>query len=100
MSKRRQRESKEYSKLRKEFLAQRPICEAHMFVFPADGHYTTDFEHMIYTESSTDVHHTAGRHKGNYLNRDTWLAVCRDCHDWIHKNPKQAEEMGLLSKDR
>lgn len=29
-----------------------------------------------------------------------WFYQKGDCHDWIHKNPKQAEEMGLLSKDR
>ena len=90
MSKRRQREAKEYSKLRKEFLAQRPICEAH--------HIVTG-ETKVFA-ASTDVHHMKGRYGGNYLNRDSWLAVCRKCHDFCHTNPKEAEKLGLLDPDR
>lgn len=90
MSKRRQREAKEYSNLRKEFLAQRPICEAHSLVTG---------ETKVFAES-TDVHHIKGRYKGNYLNRDSWLAVCRQCHCWITENAKKAERLGLLDSDR
>lgn len=86
MSKRRQREAKEYSNLRKEFLEKRPICEAH--------HIVTG-EAKVFA-ASTDVHHMKGRYGGNYLNRDSWLAVCRQCHTFIHEHPKWAREKGLL----
>lgn len=45
---------------------------------------------------SRDIHHTAGRYGGNYLNEKTWLAVCREAHDWIHANPKAARAKGWL----
>lgn len=90
MSKRRQREAKEYSNLRKEFLEQRPICEAH--------HIVTS-ETKVFA-ASTDIHHMKGRYGGNYLNRDSWLAVCRQCHIWITENASKAEKLGLLDPNR
>lgn len=53
-----------------------------------------------------DLHHKAGR-KGSSLNEDgimernltnkaTFMAVCRTCHDWIHKNPIESREKGWL----
>lgn len=68
-----------YSKLRVEFLSNNPFCKAHL---------------AGCTANSTDVHHKAGRGK-NYLDRQTWVAVCRSCHDWIEKHPMQAKELGL-----
>jgi len=26
----------------------------------------------------------------------TWMALCRPCHDMIHKNPKRSREEGYL----
>lgn len=77
MSKKRQKESREYSKKRLWFLTEFPLCEACM------------------TAKSTDVHHIAGRGI-NYLNEDTWLATCRKCHDKIHREPIWAREKGYL----
>lgn len=45
--------------------------------------------------SSQDVHHKAGRGK-NYLLEDTWLAVCRACHEEIHRHPAWARKEGWL----
>ena len=44
------------------------------------------------TANSTDVHHMKGRGVF-YLDKATWLSVCRTCHDWIEKNPLQAKDM-------
>jgi hypothetical protein len=33
--------------------------------------------------------------RGKYhLDTSTWLSVCRNCHDWIEKNPEEAKELG------
>lgn len=46
--------------------------------------------------ASRDIHHIAGRN-GDRLNRiEDWLAVCRECHDYIHKNPTVARYRGWL----
>ncbi len=53
-----------------------------------------------------DLHHKAGRagsspnHEGemerNLTNKATFMAICRDCHNWIHENPKESRKMGWL----
>ncbi len=86
VSKRRQREGKEYMKLREEFLRLRPVCEAHSVITG---------EKMVFA-ASTEIHHKKGRYGGNYLDKSTWLAICHTCHRWIHDHPKQATELGLL----
>lgn len=68
-----------YTKLRKLFLERYPYCQAKL-----EGCLT----------KSTDVHHKAGR-GDNYLNQDTWLSVCRICHQYIELNPIKAKELGF-----
>lgn len=81
MSAKRKVESKLYSELRAEFLKlpQNQIC-------PITGHPTTD------------VHHTySGKDRAkHFLDVDTWIAVSRDGHNWIHDNPLQSRELGYL----
>ncbi len=61
-----------YSRLRKEFLSENDVCQARL---------------TGCTYRATDIHHTAGR--GPSLNRvETWMGVCRNCHDIIHRMPK------------
>lgn len=67
-----------YSDLRKVFLNQNPRCERNK------------------THEATEVHHKAGRN-GNRLNDiSEFMAVCRDCHRYIHENPKEARAKGWL----
>lgn len=49
-------------------------------------------------EPTMDVHHTfSGKDRAkHYLDVDTWLAVSRNGHNWIHANPKEARELGYL----
>ena len=73
----------EYSVLRKEFLSEKPMCQAKVYNC---------------TLKSTDVHHIKGRGK-YHLDISTWLSVCRNCHNWIENNPEEARELGYsLSK--
>ena len=43
-----------------------------------------------------DLHHKAGRAGTNYTNPDTFMAVCRPCHDWIHQHPRESRVAGWL----
>lgn len=71
-----------YSKLRKHYLQQYPLCCASL---PGC------------TKHSTDIHHKKGR--GKYHNDPTtWLSVCRTCHDWIETHPIEAQELGFSIK--
>lgn len=82
-SKKRVKENKKYSALRKKFLEENPICEAKL---------------KGCTGVATEAHHTEGRGK-NLLNEEKLLAVCHSCHVQITVNSKQAIEKGL-SKSR
>lgn len=73
----------EYLKLRERFLTENPVC-------------TVSVAGCM--NGSTDVHHKfAGSNRDAfYLIQSTWLPVCRNCHDWIHKFPKEARILGHL----
>ena len=83
MSKKRERENREYLKRRKAFLKAHPSCQA-VFSINCSG-------------VSEDVHHSAGRLGGNYLDEKTWIATCRSCHINIHRWPRSARNLGLLA---
>jgi len=75
----------EYSKLRKLYLESHPFCEAKL---PG-----------ICTAEATDIHHLySGKNRSKYyLQVDTYKAVCRNCHNYIHDHLsiEDAIEMGL-----
>jgi len=83
VSAKRAKKDAEYSKLRERYLIENPLC---MVKVNGCGH------------GATDVHHTyAGANRDAfYLIQSTWKAVCRNCHDWIHKFPKEARILGYL----
>jgi len=83
ISKKMSKINSEYSKLRKLFFDKHPMCQAKIYKCSL---------------KSTDIHHTysgANRHI-YFLEVNTWLSVCRNCHTWIHNNPDDAKELGLL----
>lgn len=102
VSKRRAAEMKQYSALRKHFLAERPICEVwlkeHGWIYAplsyeesGERHYEKPPFRAIYpsehilamgADRAEEVHHKARRGK-NYLNTDTWLAVSSRNHKRI-----------------
>jgi len=71
--------NKEYTKLRVEFLTDKPNCMASL---PGCA------------LRASEVHHKKGR--GKYHNDiTTWLSVCRSCHTWIELNQSEAIELGF-----
>lgn len=76
-SKKRAAALKLYYELRREYLRLHPACE------------------ICTVKNSQDIHHKAGR--GPNLNKtETWMALCRLCHDEIHHNPSWAREQHYL----
>lgn len=76
VSKKRSSQMSRYSKLKKAYMEEFPVCEV--------------CKHL----SSVDIHHRKGR-DGDRLNHTIfWLAVCRLCHDTIHANPIWATKYG------
>lgn len=77
-SSKRQREYKEYGKAKKAYLALHPQCE------------------RCKNKKSDDIHHKAGR-VGQWLCRyEYFAALCRECHDFCHRNPKEARKAGWI----
>jgi hypothetical protein len=71
--------NQDYSKLREVFLKGHPLCEAKL---------------CNCEKIATDVHHKKGR--GVYLLAiETWLAICRTCHQWVEEHPDEAKQKGL-----
>jgi 5-methylcytosine-specific restriction endonuclease McrA len=68
--------NKEYASVRREYLLSNPRCG-------------------VCGGGATDIHHKSKRGK-NLSNKDTFMAVCRICHNRIHDNPAWAKEMGYL----
>ncbi len=65
-----------YAALRTTFLIERPRC-------------------AVCGLRSRDVHHMKGRAKF-LLERSTWMAVCRICHDYIETHKRWAREKGYI----
>jgi len=88
VSARKASEDKVYTKLRRDFLLQKPFCEARLPECTVKG---------------TDIHHTYfGNDRSKYyLITSTWKTVCRSCHNQIHDKLTQEEllELGLKRKD-
>jgi hypothetical protein len=78
----RAREEREYLKRRKEFLAEHRLCTVAM----SESHWL----------AATEVHHRRGRVGTLLLDERYWLAVCHDCHGWIHNHPALAYEYGWM----
>lgn len=68
-----------YIQLRTVFLKDHPLCEAKLDEC---------------TKVATEIHHMKGR--GKYLLDDsTFLATCRNCHNWLENHPKLAKLLGF-----
>ena len=83
VSSKKKKKDAEYLKLRERFLTENPLCVVKV---NGCGHGATDVHHK-FSGSDRDTY---------YLVQSTWLAVCRNCHDWIHANPAEARIMGWL----
>ncbi len=50
------------------------------------------------TGLTADCHHMAGKIGKLLTDENNWLPVCRNCHNWITENSKEAIEKGLSKK--
>lgn len=73
-------EDRLYTIVRKKYMNENPNCQVN----------TPEC-----TTVGIEIHHTAGRGI-NTNNVDTFLTVCRVCHNYIHANPKWARELNYL----
>ena len=89
VSSKRAAQLKEYTKLRKEFMAANPICKVWLDENP-DSMFHVD------ASASTDVHHKKSRVGKMLLDTRYWMAVSRTAHQRIHQFPKWAREKGYL----
>lgn len=72
----------EYAIVRAEYLAHNPVCEARVW--------------KVCAGRATQVHHLQGRIGKNLLDNGKFMAVCDQCHTWIHDNDAEARKRGLL----
>src|SRR6516164_948396 len=80
VSQKRQAQLKVYAKRKKVFLEEHPFC----FVC---------WKH----KEEMDLHHLRGRAGKLFLDERFWRAVCRACHDTIHKSIGWAMMNGYLA---
>lgn len=87
VSSKRSKELRLYAKLRKEYLDANPHCQVWLKENP---NATAE------APLATDIHHVRGRWHGRLNDTTNWLAVCRESHEKIHRNPAWAYERGYL----
>ena len=111
MSKKRERENREYLKRRKAFLLAHPFCQIWLRrngyteadAFEHDGLIPIDWDNgagVVGHNSvphSEEIHHAWGRIGKNFLDESTWVACSRQEHTWLHSHPKEARQLGLLA---
>lgn len=76
---------REYRKLRREYLAAYPECLACVL------------RGKQKPGRAVDIHHRRGRAGRMLLAREWWVTICRDCHDWVGRNPVEAQAYDLLA---
>lgn len=90
VSKRRAGENREYSIVRMRYLMEHPWCEACKKVRPI-------MSAAFGPGASTEIHHFRGKLHRLLNDSRFFLAVCRECHDFIHDNGYAARRLGLLA---
>lgn len=53
--------------------------------------------HPSYAHGGSHVHHVLSRGRGGSHDPSNLLHACADLHRWIHDNPHEASEIGLLA---
>ena len=76
LSVKRAKQEREYAKIREQFLAEFTVCQRCQWRY------------------STQVHHKKGRIGALLTDKDFFLAVCEECHEWIEKHPLEAKQKG------
>lgn len=82
VSKKRATAHRAYMHWRMDVLSQRPRCEA--TVVPDCAQY------------GSELHHILSRSQGGPLmDNANVLVVCRWCHEWIERHPREAKKLGF-----
>jgi hypothetical protein len=82
----------------REQLKARPNCEAGPII---SKFYETSPLLVKYkcNNNAVDIHEPLTRARGgSIVDVDNSMAVCRMCHDWIHRNPQLAADLHLLKR--
>ena len=99
----RSRELDEYSRRRKAYLAEHPLCQ----IFIARNRLSEgDLIRALKTvailhppvglQYATEIHHRNKRN-GRRLNIERfWMACCREQHEWVESHKDEARKLGLL----
>lgn len=82
-SAKRSKEERIYSLKRLVYLTEHPMCEPHL---------------SGCTQTSTEIHHKRGKIGADLIDETMFLAVCRNCHDFIENNRSWAIEQGFSIK--
>lgn len=77
VSKKRAKQLNEYKEIRKEYLLLNSRCE------------------RCYNQA-TEIHHKNGRSGKKLNDTNFFMAICRECHTFIHENPKESRQRGWL----
>jgi hypothetical protein len=80
VSKKRGREERKYSVLRKQFLEEGDECEAKL---PGCTFF------------ATELHHPVGKIASRLTDLKKCKKLCRNCHQWAELNPEKAKHLGL-----
>ena len=81
LSKKRAAEYREYSKVKREYMEEKPYCEA-MWMCPG----------LL----ATELHHISGKEGKKLTEKSNLMSVCRLCHERIHSHDAEAREKGFL----
>lgn len=74
-------------------LSERPFCQACPVFARHDGKVT------YVRQGSVDIHELIRRSQGgSILEEENLLAVCRDCHNRIGREPQLAFDLGLAKR--
>jgi len=104
ISKKRSKALRIYTQSRRDFLNKHPYCQVSLALLDLNEQHVINacglavdlYGKVFRVPSSQDIHHKAGRAGTNFLDRNTWLAVCRENHERIHANPSWARSLGFL----
>lgn len=75
------KENEIYKAEKSKYMKEHPICEAGVICNKQNP--------------SQDIHHKKGRIGSLLSDKKYFLAVCREDHEWIENNPKEAKKLGF-----
>ena len=90
ISKKRAKVQRQRARMVSEELAKRELCEAGSIIY-------LHGKQARCAGLAVELHEPLTRARGgSILDPDNTVAICRNCHRWIHDHPEAATELGLL----